>query len=227
MYKLYFDMEKYLKELVEHELWTYFKKYCSNPRQAMILLWWVALNSMWDFLWNEDAKFEKKNVKIDDIYLTWTSPDINEITIDICNRDVKKLRELIKKDLKIKEKLEKCASFWNETILLIDLWDWKYKSFDWMHRIVWHILLWKSEIDAYVLKNYWEFLPNNEPHVVYDIIKSYQRSKRNKQDKDDLKWALRLLINNTWNTKELLMNRFNSNYLKDNEIQEIIKELIV
>ena len=220
-------MEKYLKKLVEHELWTYFKKYCSNPRQAMIILWWVALNSMWDFLWNEDAKFERKNVKIDDIYLTWTSPDINKITIDICNRDVKKLRELIKRDLKIKGKLEKWASFWNETILLIDLWDWKYKSFDWMHRMVWHILLWKSEIDAYVLKNYWEFLPDNEPHVVYDIIKSYQRSKRTKQDKYDLKWALRLLINNTWNIKELLMNRFNSNYLKDNEIQEIIKELIL
>lgn len=220
-------MEKYLKDLVKHEMWTYFKEYCSNPRQAMIFLWWVALNSIWDYLGTKEAKYERKSINLEEIYLTWTKPEINKITIDTCNREVKKLRQLIKNDLKIKEKLEKWASFWNETILLIDLWDWKYKSFDWMHRIIWHILLWKNKIDAYVLKNYWEFLPDNEPHVVYDIIKAYQRSKRTEQDKNDLKSALRLLVNNTWNVKDLLINRFNPDYLKDDEVNEIIGKIIL
>lgn len=218
--------KSYLDKLVKHEMWTYFKDYCKNPQDAMILLWWVALNSMWDYLGNSEAKYERKLIKLEDIYLTWTTPDINKITLDICNRDVNKFKKLLEQDNKLKIKLENWASFWEETILLIDLWNWKYKSFDWMHRIVWHILSWKKEIDAYVLKNQNDFLPNCEPHVIYDIIKAYQRSNRNTQDRCDFIWALNLMIKNVWNTKNLLSNRFDANHLKDNDVQNIIKEVL-
>jgi hypothetical protein len=216
-------MEEYIKKLVEHEKSTYFREYCSNPKQASILLGWVALNSIWDFLWSPEAKYQYQNVKLRDIILTWTSPDMNKILLEDCNRSTKELELLIEKDSEIKNKLESWASFWNEPILLVELQDWKFKSFDWMHRIIWHVLKGQKTINAYVLKNYWKFLPHNEPHVVYDIIKAYQRSQRNDQDKNDLQWALRLMAKNTWNMKAVLENRFNKKYINDDELQSIIK----
>lgn len=220
-------MEKeYLNDLVQHEMGTYFQDYCRDPRQAMILLWWVALNSMWDYLGTPDAKYERKKVLLNDIYLTGTSPDINTITIDTCKRDVKTLRKLIDEKSDVKDTLTWWASFWEETVLLIDVWEGKYKSFDGMHRIVGHILSWKEYIDAYVLVNYGEFLPHNEPHVVYDIIKAFQRSQRTPIEREYLKGALKLLIQNTWNAKYLLWNRFHSKYLKDDDVQEIIQEAL-
>lgn len=216
--------KKYLEKLVEHEMWTYFREYCSDTKQALVLLGWVALNSIGDYLWSDQAQFNSMEVSINQITFTWTSPEINEILLDVCKWSPACLEELIQKNRAIKMKLKSWASFWEEEVLLRKTWKSSYKSFDWMHRIVWHILQWKTKIKAYVLMNEWKFMPNCEPHVIYDIIKAYHRSDKSDQDAKDFIWALRLLWKYTWNAKNIIENRFNKNYLKDKDIQKLISE---
>ncbi len=219
--------ENYLKKLVEHEKERCFKNYIKDSRDAMIVLWWIALNWMWDLLWTPKGKYTLKNVKIEDIILTWTTPETNEITINKANRSVTELKKIIKNDKKILKQIKKVAIYSTEPVLLRKTWENKYKSFDWMHRIVWHIIKWKEYIEAYVLENQSEFLPNIEPHVIYDIIKAYQRSKRTEIDKQEFIWAIKLMARNTENTKKLLKNRFNSKYIMDDDLQKLIKNVIL
>lgn len=217
---------EYLESLVEHEMWTYFKKYCSDPRQAMILLWWVALNHMWDILWNPESQFTHMQVKISDIILTGTNPEINAITLDMVNRDPVRLGIIVKENKEIKEILENFASQGTETILAVKIEGEKYKVFDGMHRVIGHILAEKEYINAYVLENYWEFLPKIEAHVLYDIIKAFQKSKRTIQDEQDCVWALRLLVKNTENTRDILLGRFDMAHLPDSQVQSLISQAL-
>lgn len=218
--------QEYLESLVLHEVGTYFKKYCSDPRRAMILLWWVALNNMGDLLWNDLAQYEKREILVSDIILWGTNPKINKIILEKAEKDPMKLKNIANTSLEIYNTLDDFASYGNESILLVDIWWEKYKIFDGMHRVVGHILKNKRTISAYVLTNYWEFKPNIEAHVLYDLIKAFQRSSRSIQDKKDLIWALRLLVKNTENATKILEQRFDISHLNDPEIQENIQEAL-
>ncbi|MDA9129214.1 hypothetical protein N9J72_01935 [Candidatus Gracilibacteria bacterium] len=218
--------EKYLQSLVEHEMSTYFKEYCKDSRQAMILLGGVALNFMGDLLGNPESQFTHMQIKISDIILTGTNPEVNTIVLDMAERDPIKLGILLRENKEIKKVLGEFASQGTETILAVKIDNVKYKVFDGMHRIIGHILAEKEYIDAYVLENYGEFFPKIEAHVVYDIIKAFQRSDKTLQDEQDCIGALRLLVKNTKNSQKILQERFDIKHLPDSQVQSLITQAL-
>ena len=216
----------FLHDLVKNEMWYRFTQYFDEPRQALILLWWVALNNIWDILWNPAVKSIHRQIPVGDIILWWTTPDIDNITLHMAERDTWKLSKIIDQHDDIRNQLDDFASYGNETILVISQDDGKYKIFDGMHRLVGHVLSKKETIDAYVITNYGDFLPRIEPHVIYDIIKSFHRSDKSIEDEQDFIWAIRLLAKNTDNTTQLLQTRFDITHVKDTHIQTLITQAL-
>jgi hypothetical protein len=66
--------------------------------------------------------------------------------------------------------------------------------------------------------------PQCEPHVVYDLLRAYQRKINT--DQAGLVAALKFLRGSYSNVGDLLQNRFNSGWVPDEEVQKIIQEAL-
>lgn len=94
-----------------------------------------------------------------------------------------------------------------------------------MHRFVGRILQGDKEIEAWVCIK--EVKPFCEPHVVYNLIRGYQRlEEKSEQRAIELQFALQLLMKTCANVKKLLIERFGSSRLRDEDIQNIITKAI-
>ena len=166
-------------------------------------------------------------MSINQVLFTGTTPDWNKILIDKCERSVKKFRKLIKQDKKSKKRFIQEASFGNEPILMRGP-DEKgfYRVFDGMHRFVGAVIEERGTVTAYVPINEDKHLPVCESHTVYDLIRGFQRHAKDDNGKTELYHALKLLARTYENVIELLETRFNSTYVADDEVQEIIEKVI-
>jgi hypothetical protein len=217
------DFEQYLETLSQHEE----QKGNLSSREKILVYAGVYLNSMGDFLANPNIHYTKKQIPIEQVLFTGTSPDWNEILIKQCKRSVAQFQALIQQDTAIKEFFTKKASFEPIPILLHGPdEDSFYRVFDGMHRFVGAILANHTVVEAYVPTNVSEHLPICEAHVVYDLIRAFQRHAKDESGKKELYYALRLLARTYENVIELLKSRFNSTYVSDDEVQEIITRVI-
>lgn len=179
----------------------------------------ALLNSIGDFIADKNIRWERKEIDINNLWLTGTNPEWNEIIIKICERSPQKLREYIQTNASAK-KLFRDVVFSEEPIL-VRYEEEKYKTLDGMHRVVAGIRDGREKILAFIAYPEGNFAPACEPHVVYDIIRAYQRKLNT--NKEELICALRFLRKSYSNIDTLLRERFSPEWLPDAEMQEIFK----
>jgi len=218
--------EKYLQELAKHED----KKTFSlerDPRSRILVNSGVRLNWIGDFLSNPKNKFKKISIPVEKIYFTGSSLDWNEILLKKCNRSVQEFVKLIKTDKSIRAKFIKESSYTKQPILVRHTEQaGYYKVLDGMHRFVGAVVRGHKRLDAFVPLNENKYLPICEAHVIYDLIRGYQRNAKDKKGAGDLFHALRLLKRCYSNVPELLRTRFNFKYVPDKNVQAVIRKVL-
>lgn len=231
MTKTTFPDKKFLRRLALH------MRDKADARQNMperlttscgVLLNWVA-----DYITDPSIQWTKEKLSIDNLWLTGTNPEWNKIIVEKCQRSPQKLKQLLKKEPAIanifsKSNLEKHNKKEAEVLLrdkkmpiLIRYEENKYKVLNGMYRTILAILDEKNHINAFVARAQNKFQPQCEPHVVYDLLRSYNRGIN--KDKQGLIAALYFLKNSYSNVENLLKTRFSKPYIPGNdEIQDII-----
>jgi len=217
--KTNFPDKKFLKKLLKNS-----KKKVDvslDTTEQILIYSGSALNWIGDYITDKNAKWTKEKLNIDDLYLTGTNPKWNEIVIDKCKRSPRKLREYFKKNKGAKN-LFKGVKYQNLPIL-VRYEGKQYKVLDGMHRTIAAIRDNRKEITAFVVSLRGSPKPQCEAHVVYDLLRSYNRGiNRNKKD---LISALRFLRHGYSNVEDLLKKRFSKPYIPgDDEIQDIIRK---
>lgn len=218
--KTKFPDKKYLKELIKNLEAKNAKR--QSYVDKLLMHSGAVLNWIGDYITDENAVWKKEKLLIDKLYLTGTNPEWNRIVIDICGRSPKKLREYFQK-YSIATKIFKDAVFENIPVL-VRYDEGKYKMLDGMHRAVAAIRDGKKYIYAYVARINGKPKPKCEAHVIYDLLKAYQRGIH--RDSKGLESSLLYLKKSYSNVERLLKNRFNKNWVHDREVQKIIKEVL-
>lgn len=220
------EFQIYLKKLANH-CEKKQKFHLDDPRKKILVFSGVGLNWLGDYFANPKITWQIKKIPVEKIEFGGTSPEWNKILIDKCQRSVAKFKSLIKKNPKIYQQFKKKVIF-NKEIIIVRLGDKKgyYKVLDGMHRFMEAVLSNKKSICAYVPVNETKYLPICEAHVVYDLIRGFERNANDKEGRQELYHALKLLSRTYANVKKLLINRFNKNYVHNAEIQKIIKKVL-
>jgi len=219
------NIDKYLESLADHEeekAHDYL-----TPRERLLINAGYRLNWIGDYVANPDIEFELKDLELNSLILTGTTPDWNEVLINKCEKSINKFQELIKTDKKIKNKFKREASYGKEPVLARgpDN-ERKYKLIDGMHRLVGAIVKGRETISAYVVQNESDHLPHCEAHTIYDLIRGFQKNAYDNKGEVELYYSLKLMARTYGNVVNLLTNRFNSEYVNDDKVQKIIKNVI-
>jgi len=221
------EFTKYLDQLAISEKGKS-KAFRDDPRHTILVHSGVLLNWLGDYFANPKIKWQKKVISINDIKMTGTTPEFNKIFIEKASRSPSRLLDMLGKDKKLKDKVIAWAGKkqgFRGPILLRKA-DNGYKVLDGMHRFVKMILAGEQKIIAYVPVSESREKPICEPHVIYDLIRGYLRHARDKSGQKQLESALVLLLRTYSNVRELLMNRFNFDYVPDKTVQIIIKRAL-
>ena len=219
------EFEKYIKDLAAHEERK--SKPFLNPRMRILVNAGIRLNWIGDYLANPKIRFRKIKVAVDKVLFTGSSPAWNKILLERCHKSVREFRELIGKNQTIRKKFVKEASYSLEPILLRGPDDKGfYRVFDGMHRFVGAVIKNRKTISAYVPVNEQKQLPVCEAHVVYDLIRGFQSSAKDKRGEIQLYHALKLLARTYENVAGLLKTRFNHKYLPDRTVQRVIRQAL-
>ncbi|MFH1089579.1 MAG: hypothetical protein V1716_04100 [Candidatus Uhrbacteria bacterium] len=217
--------EKYIEVLASHED-TKSESFLDS-RGRILVNAGIRLNWIGDFISNPQIKYKLKSVPINKVLFTGTNPSWNKILIDQCEKSVEKFQALTKNNLEIKKRFLKEASFGDEPILMRGPDEnGLYRVFDGMHRFVGAVLKNKKTISAYVPINEDSHLPICEAHVIYDLIRGFQRHAKDQQGKRELYYALKLLARTYENVVDLLNIRFSFKYVPDKDVQKIIEKVI-
>lgn len=216
-----FPDKEFLKALAGH-LRSQIEAHQRNKLSEQIVMYsGAALNWIADYITDENISWERETIFIDQLWLTGTNPEWNKIVIDKCQRSPRKLKEALRRPAI--RKIFKKAEF-NPLPILVRYEDEKYKVLDGMHRVIGAILKGKKQIKAWIAMPQGKPSPRCEPHVVYDLLRAYQRGLN--KDRKALLIALKFLKKSYGNVEGLLKHRFNKKWLPDDEIQEIIQEAL-
>ena len=215
-----FPDTEYIKKLVQAQA----KKVSAESTSLELLQMYsgARLNWLADFFTDTNIAWSKRILPIDDLTFTGTSPAWNKILIDKCKRSPKKFRNLISKDKSFIAGFAE-AIYTNDPIL-VRLEKDKLKVLDGTHRLVGAIIAGKQKIMAYVAKPAGKPKPDCEPHVIYDLIRAYQRGLN--RDRAGLVAALKFLNRAFGNVDGLLRGRFNFKWIPDKDIQAVIAEAL-
>ena len=223
------DFERYLEKLAGYEE-EKAKEVLKSPRDKILVYAGVHLNWLGDFLGNPDIKWVKKKISVNNIEFSGMSPEANEILLKKCERSAEKLKELIKEDSLLKEKLEK--EFLSEEIrgdpILIRIRPdtGKYTVLDGMHRFVGMVLRDVKKVEAYLPINEEGKLPHCEPHVVYDLIRGFRRNADDEKGEEGLYQSLLFLTRIYGNVKDLLRTRFSRKWVHSERASDIFEKLL-
>lgn len=216
-----FPDPKYLQKLVDR-LKGWFAG-SQEPLDQLITFSSVAMNNIGDYISDESISWRKQTLAIDDLWLTGTNPEWNTIILDQCEHLPKKLRVLFETNPTTVKVFERAHH--DEMPILVKLEDEKYKVFDGMHRTIAAIREGENKIEAFVAIQEGRPLPKCEAHIIYDLIRPYKRKINT--NREQLIAALRFLRHSYSNVDYLLKNRFNSGWIPDDEVQQIIQESLV
>ncbi len=211
--------KKYLENLVKNHQEKIAK---SQPDPADRLLTYSGslLNWVGEYINDESISWQLKKISINNLTLTGTGPEWNEIVIKRAERKPEKLRKLLQ-EKKIKNLFQK-AKF-TDVPILVRKEDNKLKVLDGMNRAIAAIRDGKEEIKAYIGTRKGKPKPQIEPHVIYDFIRAFRQRKGNEED---FKAGLRFLIQAYSNTKKLLKTRFGPRWVNDKKINKLINEVL-
>ena len=220
------EFDQYLSRLAQHEI----KKSTStlDARSIILIYAGVQLNSLGDYLANPSLNWTKKIVPIENIQFTGTNPTWNQILINQCDRNPLKFQDLITTQPQIRKLFEKTCVFDPANPILLRKSEniGKYKLLDGMHRFVGSLLAGEQTIEAYFPEIEDPELPWCEAHIVYDLIRAYLRSSKDTEAETELYHALKLLLRSYGNIRKLLLNRFNSDHLNNQKVQDIIQRVL-
>jgi len=190
--------------------------------ETLLMLSGASLNWIGDYLTDKNIAWEKKELFLDDLYLTGIEPEYSDIVITICKRDPKLLREYIKNHPESHPLFEKLKL--SNHPIMVRFEDEKNKVLDGMHRVVAAIYSGNTKITAFVATTNGTFLPQCEAHVVYDIIRSYERGINT--DTEGMISALRFLRKSYSNDDDIIRNRFGPQWLRDVKMQDILNRVL-
>jgi hypothetical protein len=222
------NFDDYLLSLAKHEE-EKTNQFLTDPRGKILVHAGVRLNWMGDFFANPELKWSKQTtLDINQIQFTGTAPDWNEILIDRCGRSPKIFLDLVSSNPIIKEKFINELSFDPNLPILVRRSEdeGRFKVLDGMHRFLGAILNNQTEINVFYPLHEDSILPWCEAHVVYDLIRGFQRNANDSEGEKELYYSLKLLLRSYGNVKDLLVNRFNANYVSDDRVQKIILKLL-
>lgn len=219
------EFENFLDKLAIHE--SIKNEDFLDSRGKILVNAGIQLNWLGDFLSNPKIKYKKAVLPVYKILFTGTNPEWNVVLLERCKRLVKDFQVLIKEDEKLREKFISESSFGKEPILVrkTDKDD-VYQVLDGMHRFVGAVINGKESVDVYVPINEDEHLPVCEPHVIYDLIRGFQRNAKENEGKKELYYALKLLSRTYENVNELLNKRFSFEYMADRNVQDVIDRIL-
>jgi hypothetical protein len=217
-----FPDKRYLRKLINH-IQEEVGKAKRNQLESLVSLSGVAMNWIADYITDPNINWRKQLLLVDRLYLTGTNPTWNKIVIDRCGRSPQKLREYLKKNKKagkifLSEKVD-------NTPILVRFEEGEYKVLDGIHRVIATIRSGEKTITAFVARpGPGKPSPVVEPHVVYDLLKAYQRGLN--KDRKSLVTSLRFLKEAYGNVEQLIRERFSRTWVSSDEIQEIMKEVL-
>lgn len=216
-----FPDQEHLKNLVDHQIEVIKKDLSLEAQLAMCS--GALLNWKFDFLSDKNTKWsEPQELQIDDLTLTGVNPIWNEYTIKQAERSPKKFRKLLEENSDIKDKL-KAAKFIDIPIL-VRIQDEKLMLLDGMKRTVGAIFEGRKTIRAYIATSNDSPKPQCELHVIYDILRAYNRGIN--KDLEGLKATLKFLNHTYSNVEMALKERFNGEWENNPKLQAVITEVL-
>lgn len=180
----------------------------------------VAMNWLPDLLSDQNIKWRKTKIKVKELVLTGTNPIWNSIIIDKCQRSPEKFQQFLSENPD-QIRLFSEAIFDNTPIMIREESDKSLRVLDGMHRTIAAIRDGFEEIEAFIGTNTNAAKPQCEPHLIYDLLRSYQRQINT--DKAGLITSIKYLRKAYSNVDELLRNRFSKSWIPNDEIQAIIQ----
>lgn len=189
----------------------------SDVAERILMYSGARLNWVGEYINDDSISWKLETLPIENIILTGTSPEWNEIIIKQAECSPNKLRELLK-DPEIAKMFEN--SKFEDVPILIRKDNDELKVLDGMNRTIAAIRDGLTEIRAYVGTRTGQPAPKIEPHVVYDILRAYQQRGGNEED---FVGGLRFLLHSYLNVREILTQRFNENWLPNEKIQSLIQ----
>ncbi|MBI2024819.1 MAG: hypothetical protein HYT03_01890 [Candidatus Harrisonbacteria bacterium] len=193
-----------------------------DPVEQLLTNCSAAMNWIADYITDENVEWTKEELTVDSLWLTGTNPEWNEVIIKKGARSPSKLHELIKTDKTVAGLFSELK--FDEVPILVRLDEEKYKVLDGMKRVIAAIRDDRITVVAFVAIASGVPAPKCEPHVVYDLLRSYQRGTN--KDQEGLIAALRFLRKSYANVSNLLINRFDSSWIAAIEVREIIQEAL-
>ncbi len=189
-----------------------------SPLDELVMLSGAALNWLGDIFSDPNITWTLEKLDINTLWLTGTGPEWNDVIIRRCERSPAKLRRLLTDDPDVANMFGSVA--FDPAPILIRFDDSKLKVLDGMHRTIGAIREGRDQVGAWVARPIADARPSCEPHVVYDLIRAYQRKLNT--DRAGLIAALRFLRAAYANVDQLLRERFNKEWLPDDKMQSII-----
>lgn len=218
--ELSFPDREYLEQLAKKQMDKALAK--ADVLKRLLMASGAELNWVADFITDASYFWTKEELTLDDLWLTGTGPDWNKVVIDECERSPVKFRQRLKNDPALIP-LFKDAVFSDDPILL-RYEEEKYKVLEGMNRVIAMLRDGKETVTAFVARPSGTPRPMCEPHVVYDLIRAYDRKLTT--DRVGLIAALRLLRSCYANVDGLLRDRFTGGWMPNQEIREIVAEAL-
>lgn len=216
-----FPNPEYLRRLQQH-LREKFERQVDTDGQVLAftggLLNWVG-----DFLTDPNVAWsEDPNLSIDRLTLTGTNPEWNKIVLEECERSPQKFRQRLQADPTATALFASATD--DGTPILVRLDGEELKVLEGMHRVIAAVRDGRQTVHAFVAEQRGPVRPSCEPHVVYDLLRAYERNKN--LSRSDLIAALRFLVSAYGNVETFLRERFSRGWLRDEEASKIVDEVL-
>lgn len=177
-----------------------------------------VLNWVADYVTDVNVRWTKEEIEIDSLYLTGMGPAENVFVITQADRSAAKFRALLESDAEAQRVF--AGITYDPAPILLRREEGNLKVLDGMHRVVGAIKKGKTVITAFVAHLAQQPQPQCEPHVVYDILRAYER--QGYQHEAEAVAALRFLRRSYANVDSLLRERFNGGWQTNAEVAKVI-----
>jgi len=183
----------------------------------------MELNWIGDFISDENIEWQKEEIEISKLFLTGMNPEWNYYIKTMTNGSPEAMSALMKEDALLQNM---CKELPDDSFpILVRKEGEELKVLDGMNRTL--KALWdnKTVIEAYTAYPKGNARPWCEAHVVYDVLRAYQRGLNT--NREDCIAALRFLKNSYGNVEYLLKTRFSKAWVDYPELQSIIAEALM
>ncbi|MFA6198307.1 MAG: hypothetical protein WC734_04110 [Patescibacteria group bacterium] len=211
---------EYLTDMVKH-MRHKFERH-NGALEQLLVYTGALLNWVGDFMTDPNVSWTKEDVEVEKLYLTGMGPDENAFIIDQAKRSPRQLQVILHNNHEAQALFAKHT--FDPLPILVRLDEDKIKVIDGMHRVIGAIKEDQITITAYFARQTGIPQPHCEPHVIYDLLRAYERGIN--KDTAGLITALRFLRQSYFNVEQLLRERFNEGWINNPETREIIRQVL-